>query len=92
MWVLARFAVLLERTYTILQELVTVEGDQALGRGRDDDFPLPPPFPFRLDAEADRGLSVASKSCLLRNLLWENGHSEPFEHHLPAPYRAAEWK
>ena len=54
------------------------------------DLALPSPFPERPEAEADRGLSAASKSVFDMTLLCENEHAAPFEHPFPAPYLAAE--
>ena len=68
------------------------KGVERLVAPRDGDLPLPPPFPPLFEAEAERGLSLFSKSSRLMNKLCENGHSLPLEQPFPVPYRAAEWK
>ena len=59
-------------------------------------FPFPPDFPpplvvFR-EADAERGRSAASNSAFVKCLACEKGHAAPFEHSVPTPCMAAEWK
>ena len=74
------------------KNLLQWKGTKRLVGVRAGDLPLPPPFPPPFEAEAERGLSLASKSSRLMNKLCENGQSFPLEQPFPTPYRAAEWK